>query len=276
MNNIYALVHSQLLTLIDHFILVANSVKGLTLQSNVPKRFAEPLAKKTISHIISSLTLFEGTKFKLSDSTYIQTVDFSSIAVLTRAALETYLTFNYIFVTPKENMDKEFRYACWDLAGIIEREEFPTLDEESEKVKKNEQLLKAQIIKNLTNNIYYQNLTKVEKGNLHKGNWRLGKSWKDLAIIAGFQENYFKYLYTYLCSYSHSGRLSILQIEQTKEFDKEKEFAKIFHTINLMIVARLLTDYVDLIPECRKVFESNKSAVQFTKIAYDLVNDLKL
>jgi hypothetical protein len=276
MNNIYDLVHSQLLTLIDHFILVANSIKGLTLQSSVPKRFVEPLAKKTISHIISSLSLFEGTKFRLSDNTYIQTVDFSSIAVLTRAALETYLTFNYIFVSPKENMDKEFRYYCWDLAGIIEREEFPTLDEQSNKVKRNEKVIKEQIKKELESNKYYQKLSKSEKRFLEKGNWRLGKSWNDLALLAGFNKNYFKYLYSYLCSYSHSGRLSILQIEQTKEIYNEKDFAKIYQTLNFMIVAGLLRDYVDLIPPCKKMYESNKNAVYLTKLGCDLIKNSKL
>lgn len=276
MDSIYELVHSQLIVLINHFIIVANSIKGLTMQSDIPLRFAEPLAKKTISHIISAISLFEGTKFNLSDKTYIQTVDFSSIAVLTRAALETYLTFNYVFTSPKEKKDKEFRFYCWDLAGITEREEFPTYDDESEKTKKNEQVHKKQIMNKLENNLYFQNLTNRERGILEKGNWRLGKSWKDLALNAEFNENFFKYLYSYLCSYSHSGRLSILQIEQLKEFAKEKEFARINHTINFMIVAKLLNEYVSLIPECQTVFNSNKDAVQITEAGCNLVKNIKV
>ena len=44
----------DLLLLIEHFILVANSRKGDKLPEDERIRFAEPLAKKAISHIISA------------------------------------------------------------------------------------------------------------------------------------------------------------------------------------------------------------------------------
>jgi len=266
----------DILLLVEHFIIVANSLKGLKMPEDERIRFAEPLAKKAIWHIISALSLFNGTKLILTDNSYTKSVDFSSMAVLARAAIEAYLTFNYVLIQPENKEDQDFRFFCWDLAGFIERENYPEKNEKTKQLKQSEQQQKQRIIKQLEQNSVFQHLSNYQQKQIKNGNWRIGKSWTELAKFASLHEATFKTLYSYLCSYSHSGRLSIIQIEQNKNFQKEKEFSKIFQTINLLILSRLLMDYVNLIPECRKVFESNERAVYITRIWNEIGNNLKL
>lgn len=266
----------DILLLVEHFIIVANSLKGLKMPEDERIRFAEPLAKKAIWHIISALSLFNETKLILTDNSYTKSVDFSSMAVLARAAIEAYLTFNYVLIQPENKEDQDFRFFCWDLAGFIERENYPEKNEKTKQLKQSEQQQKQRIIKQLEQNSVFQHLSNYQQKQIKNGNWRIGKSWTELAKFASLHEATFKTLYSYLCSYSHSGRLSIIQIEQNKNFQKEKEFSKIFQTINLLILSRLLMDYVNLIPECRKVFESNERAVYITRIWNEIGNNLKL
>jgi hypothetical protein len=266
----------DILLLVEHFIIVANSLKGRKMPVDERIRFAEPLAKKAIWHIISALSLFNGTKLILTDNSYTKSVDFSSMAVLARAAIEAYLTFNYVLIQPENKEDQDFRFFCWDLAGFIERENYPEKNEKTKQLKQSEQKQKQRIIKQLEQNSVFQHLSNYQQKQIKNGNWRMGKSWTELAKFASLHEATFKTLYSYLCSYSHSGRLSIIQIEQNKNFQKEKEFSKIFQTINLLILSRLLMDYVNLIPECRKVFESNERAVYITRIWNEIGNNLKL
>ncbi len=266
----------DILLLVEHFIIVANSLKGRKMPDDERIRFAEPLAKKAIWHIISALSLFNGTKLILTDNSYTKSVDFSSMAVLARAAIEAYLTFNYVLIQPENKEDQDFRFFCWDLAGFIERENYPGKNEKTKQLKQSEQKQKQRIIKQLEQNSVFQHLSNYQQKQIKNGNWRMGKSWTELAKFASLHEATFKTLYSYLCSYSHSGRLSIIQFEQNKNFQNEKEFSKIFQTINLLILSRLLMDYVNLISECRKVFESNERAVYVTRIWNEIGNNLKL
>ncbi len=266
---------NDLLALIDHFIIVGNSLKGKKFPTD-KIRFAEPLAKKAFNHIVSARDLFEGIKITLLDNSHVQLVDFSSIAVLTRAALETYLTFNYVFIKPQSQEEKDFRFISWDLAGFIEREKFPVTSSKHAQIVKDEAELKNKWLKELEKNNVYLSLTEPQKRFIKSGKWRMDKSWLQLAIDAGISETTFRHLYSYLSSYAHSGRLSILQIEQTKEFENEKSFSRIFQTINLMTIARLLTDYVTLIPDCKETFESNPKAKQITYIWEKVGDYLKL
>ena len=252
-------IENDLRILIEHFYVVANSLKGKKVP-NERIKFAEPLAQKAYSHIVSSKSIYNGINFKLSEKFQFNFVDFSSIAVLTRAAFETYLTFNYVFIKAKNEAEKDFRFLSWDLAGFIERESYPYRNQEQKERLEKESQLKDKCSLELEKNTVFQELKETQKKLILKGKWKLNKSWRQLAVDAGFDESTFKLLYSYLSSYAHSGRLSVLQIKEIKEIDREKKFSRMFQTINLMIIARLVVEYKELIPECQESFESNKEA----------------
>jgi hypothetical protein len=46
-------------------------------------------------------------------------VDFSSIAVIERAAIETYLTFFEVFIAPTSEDEFTFAWSLWELAGLV-------------------------------------------------------------------------------------------------------------------------------------------------------------
>ena len=74
--------------------------------------FAEGLGQKIINHVLSAQYLYTGYQLNLDGKLYTPKIDFASIAILTRAALETYLNFNHIFISPQNLDDHIFRFSC--------------------------------------------------------------------------------------------------------------------------------------------------------------------
>lgn len=44
--------------------------------------------------------------------------------------------------------------------------------------------------------------------------------------------------------------------------------------INIVVLARLITDYVKLMPECKSTFERNSEAVLYTNLYYEVGNKI--
>lgn len=244
--------------LINYYIEVGNSISGKKTNGQEGIKYAESIAKKTFNHICTSYSISKGLKIDLKDGSHIKFIDYSSIAVLIRSALESYLTFNHIFIAPKTENEKLYRFHCWDLAGYIERQDFQALSDESKKRKKQEQILikkKLEIIKKFE---YYKLLSIKQKKQIDNGNWKFNVGWIDLAENAGFEKGYFRDIYSYLCSYAHTGRLSALQIMQSKEQNEQKDFGSTFLSYSLVILSKYLFDYVKLIPELKPAYEKDK------------------
>ncbi|GAT63648.1 DUF5677 domain-containing protein [Paludibacter jiangxiensis] len=261
--------------LIEHSINIGNSLAGKGYPSSELKRYGEPLALKTVHHICSIQRLCVPKAFVHSTVLFQEVIDFPSIAALTRTALESYLTFNYIFVAPQSVEEKEFRYYCWDLAGYIERENFPTATEESVKRHAKEQEEKTEIFQKLACNSIYKNISAEGKKKILKGNWRVFKSWRDLAIESGLPKQYFDVIYSYMSSYSHSGRLCVMQIEQSRDIISQKAMADLYIQFCLEILARLIHDYILYMPDSKHVHEVNHEAAFYTELYYKIGNQIK-
>lgn len=246
----------EIALLIEHCYKVTGALKGVRITDERLK-YIEPLGKKIFNHIVTAYSLYGGTTINFSDNTKTTFVDFASMIVLSRAAFESYLTLNYIYIHPKNEEEKLFRFLSWDLAGFIEREKYDAVDEDSKKIKEHEQVLKRKCIERLCENPFYKSLPEQIQQKIIKGKWRGIKSWADLASEASIFTDNFKTYYSLISGYSHSGRASIMQIHQTKN---EKEFSQVFQLINLILISRFMVDYSELFPICDKVFKSNLTA----------------
>lgn len=265
----------QLEILMDFFIQVANSLAGKQTEGQNGIKYAETIAKKTFSHITSAHALMKGIKVNLSDGTYLQFIDHSSIAVITRAAIESYLTFNHLFISAGDKAENEFRYYCWDLYGFIERQNFKAEGEVAIKRKSDEAKRIKETIDLIRTLEPYKSLTPKQRIRIEKGQWKLDTKWADLAKNAGFDKELFKDMYSYLCSYAHTGRLSALQIMQSQTKAEQLELAKPLLGHSLMILSKFITDYVDLIPEAKPAFDANKEGKFIANVWKGVAENLK-
>ncbi len=229
---------------------IGNSLDGQKTSIGRPNiYFAEGIGQKILSHIISAHYLSKGYQLATDKHLFVGQIDFSSVSILVRAALESYLTFNYVFISAKNEDDLTFRFNCWNLGGFIDRSDFIPTEEKHVKLKEFEseqiKIIQAELEKSNT----FQSLNAENKKAALNGRWKLSNSWSKLAVNAGFNKKFFDNQYRFLCSHAHSSRLSIIQVQQTKDLKSQSEMTKASIGILMVVLAKYLFDYIHLIPE---------------------------
>lgn len=115
----------------------------------------------------------------------------------------------------------------------------------------------------IENHPYYQHLSEGLKKNLiRKGEWRLEKSWSDLAVAAGFNKTFFERQYRYLCGFAHSNRISVIQIQQVTDLHKQKQMLYGSMAIQMVVLAKHSYDYIQAMPELRVAIDTSSAAYQ--------------
>ncbi|OGS71542.1 MAG: hypothetical protein A3F91_08360 [Flavobacteria bacterium RIFCSPLOWO2_12_FULL_35_11] len=248
--------------LVKNAIGIGNRLDGKKYQHNGQNLiYAEGIGQKIIHHILSARHLFHGYQLASDKYLFKPTIDFASIAILTRASLETYLTLNYIFISTTDKDELRFRFLCWDLAGFLERADHtPTNQEHKDKQTQEKKSIKT-ITEELKNTNAFKNLSTKRQKLATNGQWRLNNSWVQLAVMAGFSERFFKQQYKFLCAYAHSSRLSIIQIQQIKELEAQKEMALASISVLMVIIAKFMFDYIHLIPELNEIKNEPEYAI---------------
>jgi uncharacterized protein DUF5677 len=204
--------------------------------------------------------LFNGYNYK----DFATQVDFSSMAILTRAALETYLTLNYLFVAPEDQDEREFKLNSWYLGGLDRIKYKPAFADNLQKWQ--EEMLQAEELKKkIQASSYFKGLKPNRQKDVLGGDWKLG-GWFELAKRAGFNEGYFRKQYMFLSSYSHSNRLSVIQIQQTKKLAEQTSMASAFISILMVLLAKYSYDYVQIIPPLKNKVNLDSDKYQIIRI----------
>jgi len=227
---------------------------------------AENLAVKIFFHLGSSFQLQTGTSLPPISGVTPNYVDFPSIAILTRAALETYLCFNFIYVKPSTMKEKAFHHDIWELGGFLERQKFTaTTAEGRQKIQEEKEVIK-ELKEKIGSNPIFDTLSDPRKKDAIKGKWRLGKQWVDIAEASGVHTKYFVGLYAYLSSFSHSGNLGILQLSQARNKQQQESLSNIYTSINLTLMSHFIIAYCRFFPEAQEFLDSHIEEKNFVQI----------
>jgi hypothetical protein len=255
----------EYLSLLRHFVRVTGALRGEQI-SDGWMAFAEGMSMKLFGHVSSLYLLYQGTKIPLERNSNIDFIDHGSINVLTRAAFETALAFHFIFCDSNDIEERRFRFLCWDLAGFLERQELHTISEEGRVLKEREAKMLEEVKKEITEHPSFKKYSNKQKARILEGNWRFWHSWTDIAVKAGYSKEYFESIYSYLCGYAHTGRLSVLQIQQAISKKDQKMLAKVCLDYGLIIISNFLFGYSSLFPKVKVVFESDQTAYDIARI----------
>jgi len=236
--------------LILAFITIGNKLQGTqnVLQTK-NLMYAEGLGRKILHHTLSVKYLCGGFALTAKGNSYEPQVDFSSVCILARAALETYLTFNHVYVQPTNLAEHQFRFDCWDYAGYVERQRFTTRTTETQVKQQQEAVLSQALKADIEKSPIYQILDRAQQREVSKGNWRGQNSWSTLAVNAGFNKSFFDDQYKFLCGHAHASRLSVIQIQQVTDIKGQKDMAMASAGTLMCVLAKYLYDYIRLIPE---------------------------
>lgn len=256
--------------LLETLIKVVEANKGTALGEDYRLLDAEGLCKKFIGHAASALYLFRSTTLPSVKVTErgISFFDSGSINVLGRAALESFLVFHYVFVEPRSDDEKDFRYYLWLLASYIDREKFPSRSGEGKKQLNDEKKIIDALKEKINNNSIFKQLDKEKKVKLlrkiEKGEWRL-QSWSNIGLSAGLSEILAKQYYGHLCAYAHSGCQSAQQVGNAETAETQKVLC--FATMKLIMIAM-----ANMIKAYCQMFEKSKDVIQKDEDAKTLID----
>lgn len=246
----------ELLKILDSFIRIAEAGKITPAGNDNRLLDAEGLGIKILLHASSILYLFRSTNIPDLSITNISFFDAASINVLGRAAIESFLVFQYVFVNNIDNEHEDFHYLSWVLGGLLERQKFPFYSPEGKKVLENDRELIQKLEPRLKTNKYFIELTDKQKNNLlTMGHWRL-KSWTSIGLESGLSDSYSKTFYSYLCGYAHAGNLSVLQLRQAETSKSQKDLCNATIGYILIALSKFIKSYTKVFPKAKPIYDS--------------------
>lgn len=227
---------SEYLQLLDLLYQVAQSLKGKTYPDS-RIHDCNRLALKLFFHAATLLWLKQGTRAPVPEPDGAYFYDIASSAVITRSALETYLTMYELFFEPISDDEREFRYAVWILSGFVIRNDILTSDPTLIAMRKR--------IRNTTT--FASLSSKQQRLVLEKGK-KLSKDFKKRTKAAGFSPIIFRRMNQYLSSYVHSDGLSATQIIDADTPEKQQGYIKNYMNLVMMVMAKMILEYRKLFP----------------------------
>lgn len=246
----------ELLKVLDSFIKIGEAGKKTPAGKDNRLLDAEGLGFKIFFHASAILYLYRSTNIPDSHMANISFFDTASINVLGRAAIESYLVFQYVFVNNKDNEHEDYHYLSWVLGGLIERQNLPIFSPQGKKKLEAERKIISSIEPRLKANKYFYELTDKQKTNLlTKGNWRL-KSWSEIGLESGLSDSHAKAFYGYLCGYAHAGNLSILQLREAKTAKAQKDLCAATIDYLLIALSKFIISYTRVFPKAKSIYNS--------------------
>jgi len=252
-------VRPEYTKLITVFYATIDSKRGTKLPENDKWLFdAETLAVKLYYHLSSILHLSYGTIVPGREDHTNTFFDHASINVLARVALETYLTFFFIYCDSSSGIaERKFRHSVWKLSAPTDRQGFNVVSEAAVQALAVEKQYMENMLREIEGNPVFLAMKETLRKRARKGEWRLGKGWADLADIAGFAKQTFRTVYSYLCSYAHAGGLSGVQIGQAITKADQRRLSTVSLHLGLLVMSHFLFSYTALFPETRRILEGD-------------------
>jgi len=209
----------------------------------------EPLLIKFCFHSATLIEIIKGVNLP-NGNRPIAIFDEPSLIAISRIILENYLTWNYLYINPKDKEQSVFRNAIWQYSALLQRSDFKATIEYA----KNKRQFEIGQIKRLReiieNSTYWYSYTDKQKQQILKGKKpRLFFSWQDLIANSELNKDLLEDVYSYKSSYAHSEFLSVMQIKQGGfEFNKESRKSKHHIEIHLALISKIILDLESMFP----------------------------
>jgi hypothetical protein len=225
---------------------------------------AQHLALKFVKHLIAVRMLTGGSATSGANEGP-QFVDHSSVNLLARAAIETYLTFAYIFCVTEDAV-RQIRYKIWVMGGLMDRQRFePTTDAGKAKIQSEGSKIQ-ELRTDIEASPLFLALPPEERKAVQKGKWRGTKSWKRVAVEVGYSEAYFDRAYSYLCSYAHSSYLSVLQMGQALDQQTQRMLMNTILDAASLTMARFVPQYIRLFRRAEDILRAHPAHARLARL----------
>ncbi len=260
---IFMSAQEEVLFLLQHYLKVIDASKQLNYTLRLNR--AQGLIAKCLDHCASTEYLLRGTNLPEINFSF---KDFGTVFVTARAALESLLTFGYVFCLPVTDEDFEYRYNAWVMSGLIDRQGFfpdeNLIQANREKVTA-EKMEIEEIKTKLNSNQSFLQLTEKQKKRVMEGEWRFD-SWTTMGVQIGFNESRFRTIYSLLCGYAHSGGLSGIQYNHLVTLADDPQQGDFIDPLLAVILANMINMFCALFPKSKEAHEVDRQAVEIINL----------
>jgi len=210
------------------------------------------LSKKLFRHMCSVRTLLEPSPFRNEKIPPYSFIDHSSVAVLTRSALENYLVMTWLLSGSNESL-RAFRHNVWVYCGWKKRSKMAATNDEAREARQKAKEDAAALWPAIHGSPYYQEYTPQQQDRLRKGSWDVGWHWNDLAVEAGLHKTYFTSHYPFLSGHVHSDFIGVLQNGQAIHLADQYMLGVGNLLVILMLIGHFAHHYASLFPPANEV-----------------------
>ncbi|QBZ98874.1 DUF5677 domain-containing protein [Flavobacterium sangjuense] len=261
--DINELLYHNPLTFYEHILLgPLTHVYYGKKQTNVPSwmNYSNLLIDKFAIHSSSFFHLSEGIiEHKGStDKIKIKGYDLFTVNSVFRVMIETYITFNHIFVESKSEYEKQFRFYLWKIDGLFEKKKFK-IDYESlpelKPVQEKDKQELSEMLELVKKNPFYNSLEPSELAKIYdpekrKSLWKFAiaenNKIRPLKIIELVEQicktDAFINAYKYSSVHSHSGFISIEHFEKTRSKPISDKYTDPLTRLAIYLTALIIED----------------------------------
>lgn len=220
------------------------------------------LALKMFRHLASVQTLCQTYTDEQPGYPVSHYIDFSSAQIVTRAAIETFLTFAYVFGQEDLTLSK-FRYEVWQLSGLADRQKLRPGSLDSEQKLSSEKKDMEQLRASIASSPHLTDLyTEKQAKRILAGEWSKLRNWGELALAAGMHPRYFDDTYNHLCGFSHSSYISAIQISQARDMPTQKNMAQPCLGMCLFYMAHFLVNFAQVSSTAKQFLKTDAAAIR--------------
>lgn len=206
--------------------------------------FQHEMYVKFIYHMASILTLEGGSNFSKADVRK-RAYDYSSVVVLLRAALETFLTYYYVYCDSIEPDELEFRYYNWLTDGLGFRQQLDVSfsKELIQRQTRERTEIDEAISKMEQTDAFGRLTTKQKRIVVEKLEW-IRPGWTDILVRAGFAEYWARLFYAQYSMYAHTSSQSIMQFRDATTRNEGALLSSTFANFVYMAAAKFTEYYI--------------------------------
>jgi len=191
MANYDAMTEDAFPVLLDLLIRLVETKAGQKIEPGDEWRNdAQTLALKLFKHLVSMHALSQGATVEYSNKVQLSHIDHSSIIVIARAALETYLVWHYLYAQPNTELSR-FRYLTWKLGGLMDRQRLQAVSKIGLEVQAKELFVVDALRAEISAFPQFLIFSEKQKKRLLDGDWKIATGTADIASAAGFHGVYF-------------------------------------------------------------------------------------
>ncbi len=180
--------------------------------------YQETLLIKIIFTSRSILELSKGIEFGiLNRKERPLIIDRSSLYILTRSVIESFLTLEYLYFNNLSREEQIFRYNLWRISGFMARQDFgKTTNEKFLSKMKREKAEINELKKTIRTSPYYSKLKQQQLWKLDKYGLPRIMSWSELLKQSILKTDLFEKVYKLYSNYAHSEFIAMIQLNEGK------------------------------------------------------------